>query len=225
MTQIFKCYMNPHIKTHCILHVYVNDSVNCINLSTGIFILSDLLDFLSVRGRRFRDSDRTWFINIINCLPDWKYYFQCLINEALNWVIWNDDDDYWCSTTTFVHVVDSIGRATSRGNEVKSEIYPRRDSNTGRSDMWSNTLPLEHEGALEVGLRSRCISYFSKSFGTSCTLVTLPILYWLERSAGNLHSLGSNPGQARVSGMSFPWLEHLGLVHLGRKAEVHKRQG
>ena len=29
------------------------------------------------------------------------------------------------------------------------QICPRRDSNTGGSDLWSNTLPLDHGGALE----------------------------------------------------------------------------
>jgi len=42
-----------------------------------------------------------------------------------------------------------MGRATSKGNEVKSKMkqpsgVPRRDSNTGGSYLWSNTLPLDH---------------------------------------------------------------------------------
>ena len=30
------------------------------------------------------------------------------------------------------------------------QICPRRDSNTGGSDLWSNTLPLDHGGALSL---------------------------------------------------------------------------
>ena len=38
-----------------------------------------------------------------------------------------------------------MGQATSKGNEVNSKMkQPCRDSNTGRSDLWSNTLPLDH---------------------------------------------------------------------------------
>ena len=31
----------------------------------------------------------------------------------------DDDDDDWCFTATFVHVVGEMGRATSEGNETK----------------------------------------------------------------------------------------------------------
>ena len=36
-----------------------------------------------------------------------------------------------------------------RGNNRRNnlQICPRRDSNTGGSDMWSSTLPLHHGGA------------------------------------------------------------------------------
>ena len=33
-------------------------------------------------------------------------------------------------------------RRSQRRNNL--QIWPRRDSNTGGSDMWSNTLPLDH---------------------------------------------------------------------------------
>ena len=32
------------------------------------------------------------------------------------------DDDEWCFTATFMHMVGSMGRATSNGNESKSKI-------------------------------------------------------------------------------------------------------
>ena len=47
-----------------------------------------------------------------------------------------------------------MGRAISKCNEAKSktklpsDIPTPRDSNTGGSDMWSNTLSLDHGGAL-----------------------------------------------------------------------------
>ena len=36
-------------------------------------------------------------------------------------------------------------RRSERRNNL--QICPRRDSNTGGSDLWSSTLPLEHGGA------------------------------------------------------------------------------
>ena len=42
-----------------------------------------------------------------------------------------------------------MGRATSKGNEAKSKIKQPSDippPNTGGSDLWSNTLPLDHRG-------------------------------------------------------------------------------
>ena len=44
------------------------------------------------------------------------------------------------------------GRVTSKDNEAKSRmkqpsVCQRRDLNTGGSDLWSNTLPLDHGGA------------------------------------------------------------------------------
>ena len=36
-------------------------------------------------------------------------------------------------------------RRSERRNNL--QICPRRDSNTGGSDLWSNTLPLDHGGA------------------------------------------------------------------------------
>ena len=40
-----------------------------------------------------------------------------------------------------------MGRATSEGNEAKSKTKKPSDSNTGGSDLWSNTLPLDDGGA------------------------------------------------------------------------------
>ena len=42
-------------------------------------------------------------------------------------------------------------RRSERRNNLR--ICPRRDSNTGGSDLWSNTLPLDHGGALSSLLR------------------------------------------------------------------------
>ena len=44
------------------------------------------------------------------------------------------------------------GRATSKGNEAKSKMkqpsdIPTPRFDTGGSDLWSNTLPLDHGGA------------------------------------------------------------------------------
>jgi len=53
-----------------------------------------------------------------------------------------------------------MGRATSKGNEAKSrmkqpsDMRPRRDSNTGGSDLWSNTLPLDQGGTPKTYLMS-----------------------------------------------------------------------
>jgi len=60
--------------------------------------------------------------------------------------MYDDDDDDWCFKATFVHMV---------GNETKSKIkqpsdMPRRDSNTGGSDLWSNTLPLDPKHMYET---------------------------------------------------------------------------
>ena len=59
-----------------------------------------------------------------------------------------DDDDDWCFTATFVHKVGYMGRATSNGNEAKSKMkqpsdIPTPRFETGGSDLWSNTLPLD----------------------------------------------------------------------------------
>ena len=45
-----------------------------------------------------------------------------------------------------------MGRATSKGNETKWKTkqlsdMPTPNSNTGGSDLWSSTLPLDHGGA------------------------------------------------------------------------------
>ena len=45
-------------------------------------------------------------------------------------------------------------RRSERRNNL--QICPRRDSNTGGSDLWSSTLPLDHGGALCVSL-SVCV--------------------------------------------------------------------
>ena len=42
-------------------------------------------------------------------------------------------------------VMMMIMRRSQRRNNL--QICPRRDSNTGGSDLWSNTLPLDHGGA------------------------------------------------------------------------------
>jgi len=63
--------------------------------------------------------------------------------------------------TTFLHMVGYMDRASSKGNEAKSKMkqpldMPHRDSNTGSSDMWSNTLPLDHGGAPGAGDAKLC---------------------------------------------------------------------
>jgi len=60
-----------------------------------------------------------------------------------------DDDDEWCFTATFVYKVGYMGQPTSKGNEVKSKMKQPSDMPTSRfehcgSDLWSNTLPLDH---------------------------------------------------------------------------------
>ena len=63
-----------------------------------------------------------------------------------------DDDDDWCFMATFVHKVGQMGRTTSKGNEAKSKMKPPSDMLTprlehGGSNLWSNTLLLDHGGA------------------------------------------------------------------------------
>jgi len=51
-------------------------------------------------------------------------------------------------------MVGKMGRRTSKGNEAKSKIKQSSDildSNTGGSDLWFNTLPLDQGGALKTG--------------------------------------------------------------------------
>ena len=64
--------------------------------------------------------------------------------------IWSDssfdDDDDLFFMATFVYMVGYMGQTTSKGDGAKSkmntlQICPRRDSNSGGSDMWSNALP------------------------------------------------------------------------------------
>ena len=61
-----------------------------------------------------------------------------LINNSC-WSDDDDDDDWYCT-----------GILCQRRNNL--QICPRRDSNTGDSDLWSNTLRLDHGGAHAVYL-------------------------------------------------------------------------
>ena len=45
------------------------------------------------------------------------------------------DDDDWCFTATFVHMVDLMGRATSKGNEAKTKIKHPSDMPTPRFEL------------------------------------------------------------------------------------------
>jgi len=47
----------------------------------------------------------------------------------------NDDDDDWCFTAIFVHMVGQIGRATSKGNEEKSKMKHPSDKPTPRFEL------------------------------------------------------------------------------------------
>jgi len=64
-----------------------------------------------------------------------------------------------------------MGRTTSKGNDMKSKMKhpsdmpPRRDSNLGGNDLWSNTLPLDHGGEMIMS-RRQCIIF---AFGADDT--------------------------------------------------------
>jgi len=51
----------------------------------------------------------------------------------------NADDDDWCFTATFVHMVGEMGRATSKGNEAKSRIKHPSDKPTQRFELCGPT--------------------------------------------------------------------------------------
>jgi len=42
----------------------------------------------------------------------------------------DDEDDDWCFTATFVHMVSKIGLPTSKGNEAKSKMNQPSDMPT-----------------------------------------------------------------------------------------------
>ena len=61
-----------------------------------------------------------------------------------------DDDDDWCWLMFYGHFcaqgrLPKVMRRSERRNNL--QICPRRNSNTGGSDLWSSTLPLDHGGA------------------------------------------------------------------------------
>ena len=45
------------------------------------------------------------------------------------------DDDDWCFTAMFVHVVGEMGRTTSEGNEAKSKMEHLSDIPTLRFEL------------------------------------------------------------------------------------------
>ena len=53
-----------------------------------------------------------------------------------------------------------VTRRSERRNNL--QICPRRDSNTGGSDLWSSTLPLDHGGAL-IDIQNLHILIYPKS--------------------------------------------------------------
>ena len=57
----------------------------------------------------------------------------------------DDDYDEECFTATFVHMVGYLNGPSQGWNNL--QICPLRDLNTGGSDLWSDTLPLDHGGA------------------------------------------------------------------------------
>ena len=50
--------------------------------------------------------------------------------------------------TKWAERLPKVMRRSERRNNL--QIYPRRDSNTDGSDLWTSTLPLDHGGARTI---------------------------------------------------------------------------
>ena len=74
-------------------------------------------------------------------------------------------DDDWCFT-----------KVMKRSESLdKLQICPPRDSNTSGIDLWSNTLPLHHEGAPTFHVAFMCIVFVLNDF---CSKFVFIVLKW-----------------------------------------------
>jgi len=74
-----------------------------------------------------------------------------------------------------------MGRATYKGNGTKSKMCPHRDSNTGGSDLWSNTQPLNHAGAPAIILKSSGQVNFIIIATKYLTIINILCIEWMIR--------------------------------------------
>ena len=96
-----------------------------------------------------------WFNYILFTLLFYEFIIKLRIKKLMSLDLLkceNFHDDDWCFTATCAH-----GRAERPPNVLKPsqrwnnlQICPRRYSNRGGSDLWSNTLSLDYEGALHI---------------------------------------------------------------------------
>ena len=87
-----------------------------------------------------------WSPRVLVKVPPQKYNDETVVpveSPVFSLVILMKMMLIWCFTA---ERPPKVMRRSQRRNNL--QICPRRDSNTGGSDLWSNTLPLDHGGAL-----------------------------------------------------------------------------
>ena len=64
-----------------------------------------------------------------------------------------------CQSSSLLHSECFVSRSFALFFLYPISFFSRRDSNTGGNDLWSNTLPLDHGGALGRGMESLLHSF------------------------------------------------------------------